>query len=581
MLNRMVQNSEPYQYVQGLAPYTTPHNMSYQTTSTMDMGILYPNFYQICYPGDKCKLDAEAVIRFNPQLAPLMHEITAKVMWFFTPNRILWKGDKTWNFWETYITGSVEGKEIGKYNKTHASAPVNVELQIHEHLWDPYRVFNKLGQEVQVTNIKAEGAEIGKIWEAIGLPHSNQLVDKVSGSRLDWMPINLPKLAYNKIYNEWFRNEDIQDEIDIKCDFLQKINWGRDYLTACATEQQKGIAPMLGMDNKLVPVNLYDYAYPDLRGDNVSDLMYMQGTKNAENTTLTYTGGYAAGDFSIGGTQYAMGVDVPGLNINVSSLRNMISIQKALELDMRAGTRYPEYLQANFNTKPKDERLSRPEYIGSKTFPISVNEVLQTSESATTPLGSMGGHALGMMKQGGGKQYYCQEHGVLMGIVVIQPKPQYQQGIHRDLLAQDRYDWYRPQFAFLSEQPVYLQEVYSRMDGSDKKVFGFQGNFDHMRQRNNQVMGLMRANADQNLSFWNLARYFENEPTLSGQFLECIPRKDFLVAMDEPAMIVTIGWHNYMMRMIPSSSEPGMLDHAYGEQSKGANTMPRMGKHIS
>ena len=578
----MVNNANSYEYVQGLAPYHTPHNMSYQTTTTMDMGILYPNFYQICYPGDKCKLDAEAVVRFNPQVAPLMHEITAKVFWFFVPNRLLWRGDKWWNFWETFITGAVDGTELSEYNAEHPTDPISTELLRDEHLWDPYVQYLYNGQRVLGTG-EPIAAVINNVWEAIGLPYKNQLNVYTTDARPsnNVLPLNLVKKAYNQVYNDWFRNEVLQPRVDLKNDILHLINWQRDYLTACAIEQQKGIAPQINLQG-LIPVESW-YSSEGASGTILDKQLMISNALGYDNTNFnTITGGFAGRGADYAGADPKVGVLVANANnstggITVSDLRNLIAVQKALELDMRGGTRYPEYLQANFNNKPKDDRLQRAEYIGMKNFPISVNEVLQTSQTTTdSALGQMGGHALGVLGAGQSKQYYAQEHGVLLGLFVVQPRSQYQQKIPRDLLARDKYDWYRPQFAFLSEQAITQAEVYSKLTDDDNKLFGFQGNFDHMRNRENLVMGLMRADVEQNLSYWNLARYFENEPRLNQEFITCIPRRDFLIVPSQPAMIVTLGWHNYMMRLIPTSSEPGMLDHAYGEGT-GQNTMPRLG----
>ena len=129
----MINNANIYETVQGLTPYSTPHNLSYQVTGTGDMGILYPAFYMPTLPGDKVSLNAEMVIRLQPHLAPLMHEITAKVTYFFVPNRLLWKGDKWYNMWETWLTGAVEGTELNKWNEENPNEKIEYP-NIDEHI---------------------------------------------------------------------------------------------------------------------------------------------------------------------------------------------------------------------------------------------------------------------------------------------------------------------------------------------------------------------------------------------------------------------------------------------------------------
>ena len=186
---------------------------------------------------------------------------------------------------------------------------------------------------------------------------------------------------------------------------------------------------------------------------------------------------------------------------------------------------------------------------------------------------------LGIHQGGKDHTYYCQEHGQLIGILTVVPRPQYQQGIPADLMIESKYDIYRPQFAYLSEEPIKKGELYYTGEAEDEEVWGFNGRWDHLRIRHHKVTGLMRRDVNQNLSFWNLARYFENRPNLASDFLECKPTKDWLVVPSQPALIYTIGWKCHTMRNIPATSVPGMLDHVYAEGGQG-NTVPRLGNSL-
>lgn len=265
---------------------------------------------------------------------------------------------------------------------------------------------------------------------------------------------------------------------------------------------------------------------------------------------------------------------------NVSDLRLLIALQKAMEIDMRTGSRYFEYIKTNFNASPRNDALQRAEYIGQITTQINMAEVLQTSATETnSSLGEMAGHGLGIHQGGKDHTYYCQEHGQLIGILTVVPRPQYQQGLPADLMIESKYDIYRPQFAYLSEEPIKKGELYYTGEPEDEEVWGFNGRWDHLRIRHHKVTGLMRRDVNQNLSFWNLARYFENRPNLASDFLECNPTKDWLVVPSQPALIYTVGWKCHTMRKIPATSEPGMLDHVYGEGG-GGNTVPRLGNSL-
>lgn len=576
-----------YETVQGLTPYSTPHNLSYQTTSTGDMGYLYPHFYLPCLPGDKIELDAQIVMRLQPHMAPLMHEIETKVTWFFVPNRLLWRGEKRWNAWETWITGAVEGTEISKWNEDYPNEKITPP-DINEIKWNPWERYAKNGLPDHNDKQVAFGADIGTVWEAMGLPHTNQIKEMPTYTN---MPIDLPKRAYNQIYNDWYRDQNLQRPVDLKCDKLHKINWARDRFTSAGYEQQKGTAPAIGNIGGTINIipkstNPILGGFQAINGTAVDAFISSRQSAGAFGN-LTGLSNHL-GQVQITGTtsptdiaKTLEGEQPSGGAFNVSDLRLLIAIQKAMEIDMRTGSRYFEFIKTNFNSTPRNDALQRAEYIGQTKTPVMMGEVLQTSATETnSALGEMAGHGMAIDKGGKNKKYYCQEHGQLIGIITTVPRPQYQQGLPADLLINSKYDIYRPQFAYLSEEPIYASELY--YTGDDKKdleIWGYNGRWDHLRIRHHKVTGLMRADVEQNLSFWNLARYFENRPNLASDFITCTPRKDWLVVPSQPALLYTIGWTCHTMRKIPATSEPGMLDHVYGE-GNGGNTVPRLGNSL-
>lgn len=589
----MLATQNVYEYVNGLAPIKTPHNLSYQVTGTGDMGIVYPHYHQLLYPGDKVEIGAEALVRFNPQLAPLMHEIRGKIMYFAVPIRLLWEGTLKHNKFETWVTGAYNGQEIEKYNKEHPNKQLPVP-DIEECRWIPWEYVEEDGTKTYKNNgttYEAIGAEIGTVWEALGLPYREQIKDKVSTSSttLEFedktnLPVDWPKRAYNKIYNDWLRNENLQEEREITADGLCRINWPRDYLTAAAYEQQKGTAPTLPLQLALTG-NAPIYADMIYGSDTMQELLNVNAPTGSEARSLTATTSPGAGV----GTMYAnlqdAGTNIADSGVKVTDLRHLVAVQRALEMDMGGGTRYTEYTRANFNASPRDERLQLAEYIGQQEFVVNVDVVLQTgAKEGDSPQGNMSGYSVGYADKRT-HRYYAEEHIMILGLFVVAPKPQYQQRIPRDLIIENKYSMYRPQFAFLSEQEIYTSEVYFTGDpDEDKKIWGFQGRHDHLRMRDNLVTGLMRADVNQNLSYYNLARMFQTVPQLNKDFVECTPRRDYLAIPSQPELLYTIGFYCHAMRPIPTQSDPGLIDHVYGDiygAHAGSNKVSRQGRHIT
>lgn len=231
---------------------------------------------------------------------------------------------------------------------------------------------------------------------------------------------------------------------------------------------------------------------------------------------------------------------------------------------MRAGYRYTEWLSAHYNAHPTDARLDRPEYIGGAVLNISVSPVLQNSETSETPQGTKAGvgQVDAVQKLG---NYRVLEHGLIMTLVSIRPKPIYQQGINRQWLRQSRFDHYIPETAFLSEQAIYNSELWvdgTSGEGKDDDIFGYQAHWNEMRCKNNMVSGAVREQFD----YWTLSRKFATRPALNQDFIE-IDENDFnkiFAVQDEDPFIVS--WSNIIdaYRPIPSMGIPGLIDHVYG-----------------
>ena len=505
-------SNKPFQSVQALRPGMSVFDLSYMKTFTCDMGQLIPIMADEMVPGDVFKIGNQSVIRFQPLVAPILHEINAYVHYFFVPYRLLWSN------WESFISGGADGSD--------ASVPPVVEVT---------------------------AKDIGSVDDYLGFPTGVVLTDTQYSA--------FPRYAYNLIYNEYYRDETLQTEVALTNDVIKNRNWEKDYFTSSLPWQQRGTAPALPISGTTHAVWAFDQNvfYPDLSSGTAVAL-------NAfKNTTLGIYG-VAGGDSK---AVFDSGkVSKTGLNnnvvdlssattFNVADLRLVFQIQKWMERNARGGVRYTEFLRSHFGVSPRDERLQRPEYVGGSKAPIIVSEVLQTSGTGTSPQGNMAGHGISASSTYCGK-YRATEYGVMMGIMSIMPRAMYQQGINRQWMRKTKYDYYFPEFANLSEQAVKNYELYvSGNNTADNLIFGYQGRYDEMRTKQNMVCGQMRTT----FSYWHLGRIFSTQPALNSSFVTCVPRKDIFAAPSEPGLIVQIANLIKAWRPMPIQSNPGLIDH--------------------
>lgn len=512
-----------YDNVRALRPGRSAFNLSYDKKLTCDMGQLIPVLCEEAIPGDTWKIGIEAVVRFMPMVAPILHEINLYVHYYFVPYRLC---DSNW---EGFITGGEDGQNA-------ATLP----------LWTP------TGGNVTDDNgsVHADNG-VGSLWDYFGFPTG--IIPTTA------LPIAYCKRAYNLVYNQYYRDEQQRTALGLDSNLVLQRAWEKDYFTSALPWQQRGIAPALpisGSSAAVWPVGIFS-AGPPANGQNV----LAEGT--TPGTGLIYTGG-AQGATNVRAAFNANTVNLgAATTFNVADLRLAFSIQKWMERNARGGARYTEFLLNHFGVAPRDERLQRAEYIGGTRMPVIVSEVLQTSSTdGTSPQANMAGHGLAAGRDFCAS-YRCEEFGVIIGIMSVMPRSAYQQGVNRQWLRRTRYDFYSPEFAHLSEQAVTRGELYvSNAAGSDDTIFGYQGRYNEMRSKSGMVCGLMRYGVAGSLGYWNLARNFAAAPSLNLSFMMCVPRKDFLAAPSQPTCIVNIANIVKAVRPLPVESDPGLLDHS-------------------
>lgn len=470
-------------------------DLTHDVKLSTNMGQLTPILTLECVPGDKFDISCESIIRLAPMVAPVMHRMDVTMHYFFVPNRILWPN------WEKFITNNGTAGGTG------------------DDIVAPYINYS--------TYWDAASHEIPKFLDYLGVPPN--IVDGNTGANISALPI----AAYNCIYNEYYRDQNLIDPIDYKLNDgnnFAKYNadldqlklrlraWEHDYFTASLPFAQKGQAVdiPLGQIKENAPI-------------------YRDTTSGPTPTTLT-------------GTPYS--VVVPGSNSETTStdlfaatggletepttindLRRAYRLQEWLEKNARGGTRYIESILSHFGVKSSDARLQRPEYITGVKSPIVISEVLNTSGTVDQlPQGNMAGHGIGVTSGRAGS-YYCEEHGYIIGIMSVMPKTAYQQGIPRTFLKLDPLDYFWPSFANIGEQEVQVQELYAYTNNS-VDTFGYVPRYAEYKYMPSRVAGEFRSSLD----YWHLGRIFDSEPTLSKDFIECAPvETNRIFAVEDPA----------------------------------------------
>jgi len=459
-----------------MKPKKNVFDLTHDVKLSCDMGNLVPIMTLEAVPGDKFNLSSEALVRFAPMTAPVMHRMDVSMHYFFVPNRILWPN------WEKFITDADSG------------------------LVAPYIPVYPAASDIQK-----------RYMDYMGVPPNNGVATPFVSA--------LPFAAYQCIYNEYYRDQNLVTAVDYKLVdgdnwfnnnnliVLRKRAWEHDYFTASLPFAQKGSA----VD---IPLGTITTPYTKIQGRDTSGV-----TGDVQGTTGTYDidnlPAPIAGNGLYAPSQIA-NVDPTTIN----DLRRAFRLQEWLEKNARGGTRYVESILTHFGVKSSDARLQRPEYITGTKTPVVISEVLNTSGSfsgddptnpTSAPQGTMAGHGISVTSGKGGS-YYCEEHGYIIGIMSIMPKTAYQQGIPRTFLKLDTLDYFWPTFANIGEQEVQNQEIYA-YTGTGTNTFGYVPRYSEYKYMPSRVAGEFRTNLD----YWHLGRIFSTQPALNQTFVECAP----------------------------------------------------------
>lgn len=458
-------------------PKKSVFDLTHDVKFSMDMGPLYPICVCEAVPGDKFTIGCESLIRFAPMIAPVMHRFDATMHYFFVPNRLLWPN---WEKWIIDPSGEIEAPWIefgpGGFNNA-----------------------------------------IGSLADYMGIPAGTANLQRVSA---------LPFAAYRKIYDEYYRDQNLIEETFIELTdgdnmansalaVISRRAWEHDYFTSALPFAQKG-------DPVNIPIGeLQDVEV--VRDSNVNTDNNVWASTDQPSGTGTNTRVTNEDVTDGGNTQflYAKTSDLDLGSTTINDLRRAFRLQEWLEKNARAGTRYIESILAHFGVRTSDKRLQRPEYITGIKTPVTISEVLNnTGESGGLPQGNMSGHGVGVVSGRYGS-YFCEEHGFIIGIMSVLPKPCYQQGIPKQFLKfQDPFQHYWPTFAHIGEQEVLNKELYADHTTPDG-TFGYVPRYAEYKYMPSRVAGDFR----ESLAYWHLGRIFDTDPELNQDFIQCNPGK--------------------------------------------------------
>ncbi len=383
--------------------------------------------------------------------------------------------------------------------------------------------------------------------------------------------------SYNLVWNEFYRDPNLVDEVALSNSTILYRAWKKDYFTSALPWQQRGTAPALPISG-VVPIDLSSLVLGDptvgiADNTNLASLRASRsGATGDFNLMVNSSLGKSADINELGGSVVSHNGSVNLNNastFDVATLRQAFQIQRWLELNARGGVRYTEFLRSHFGIAPKDEVLGRPQYIGGTKSSIVVSEVLQTSRTEDdtstqkgSPLGRLAGHGLGATSD-----YICtftsKEFGYIIGIASWMPKPSYQQGVNRIFSRKTKFDFYFPEFAHLSEQAVTNGEIFATGTSRDSEIFGYQGAYNEMRYTPSFNCADMRDT----FSYWHLGRIFSSAPKLNAGFLTTNSaydggiRKDIFASQNEPGLIVQFANIVKAIRPLPVYGTPGFVDH--------------------
>lgn len=531
----------------------TKFDRSHVYKTTFNSGKLIPVFVDEVLPGDTSRLSVNYFARLATPIKPIMDNIYLDWFFFFVPNRLVWE------HWQNFCFEQEDPGDSTDYVIPTVTATGN-----------------------------SENAYVGSLWDYFGLPVNTS--GNLSGISA------LPFRGVYLIWNEWFRDENLQESVKIqKGDANEVLNSAQvakqpswvftsgtsivpglacpprgkrhDYFTSALPWTQKGPGVNISLTgNAPVFGDGQRFGLAPNSADNAVGYLGMTGNVGAmlRNEDGSEWDSHQSAFVTSDSSKSGLIADLSKISaITINGLRTAFQMQKFYERLARGGSRYTEVLRSFFGVVSPDARLQRPEFLGSFTKMVNVNPIAQTSATdSTSPQGNLSAYGVTAAKFHGFVKSFV-EHGYIFGFVCARSDLTYQQGINKMWLRSTVYDFYWPTFAHLGEQAIELRELYAQGTEADTTVFGYQERYAEYRYKPSQITGKFRSSVTGgSLDVWHLSQFFMNAPTLNEEFITENPPISRIVAVaDEPEFLLDIGFRYTTVRPMPMFGTPGLVDH--------------------
>lgn len=534
----------------------TKFDRSHVYKTTFDAGKLIPIFVDEVLPGDTTRMSVNYFARLATPIKPIMDNIYLDWFFFFVPNRLVWE------HWQNFCFEQEDPDDSTDYVVPTVTATGN-----------------------------SNNAYIGSLWDYFGLPiNTSNNISNINA---------LPFRAVYLIWNEWFRDENLQKSVKIqKGDANEVLDSSRssdqpswvfssgttivaglacpprgkrhDYFTSALPWTQKGPGVSIGLAGT-APVqgefSISGFKTGVVTAEDTSNQLQALAVagKNGRISGYPEITSWPTNNVTVGGlTQSGLIANLDESSVfTINSLRTAFQMQKFYERLARGGSRYTEVLRSFFGVVSPDARLQRPEFLGSFTKMVNVNPIAQTSATDdTSPQGNLSAYGVTASKFHGFTKSFV-EHGYIIGFVCARADLTYQQGINKMWLRSTVYDFYWPTFAHLGEQAIELREIYAQGSEADTTVFGYQERYAEYRYKPSQITGKFRSSVTGGtLDKWHLSQFFKNAPTLNEEFIVENPPIERIIAVpSEPQFLLDIGFRYTTIRPMPMFGTPGLVDH--------------------
>lgn len=497
---------------------------SHGVKTTFDGGLLVPILVDEVLPGDSFNVSMTGFARLATPIYPLMDNMRMETFFFFVPNRLVWDN------WEKF-----NGEQVNPGDSTDFSIP----------------------QQSTGAGFLPDG-----LYDYMGVPPGVGVSVSALYGR-----------AYALIWNEWFRDQNLQDSLTVDKGDTSTVNYDailqrrgkrHDYFTSCLPFAQKGDpvivplgtqAPITGFAAQSIAATSGSQFVVETDGSTPEYTKFID-SENATNKMFM--------EFTDANLPNVYADLTSASSITINALREAFQIQRLLERDARGGTRYIEIIKSHFGVTSPDSRLQRPEYLGGGSSSVNISPVpstVPTSLSGTEPQGNLAAYGTASLMNHGFTKSFT-EHGVIIGLINVRADLTYQQGVNRMWSRQTRFDFYWPALSHLGEQAVLNKEIYADGTAADDDVFGYQERYAEYRYKPSTITGLMRSSATGSLDAWHLSQDFGTLPTLSAMFIEDNPPIDRVIAVpSEPHFIFDGHFQMKCARPMPLYGVPGLIDH--------------------